>query len=292
MKIGPVTFSFGRADKSPMARWFWTIDRPLLVMLMVLIGVGLIAVAAASPAGALRLSGGQVRFEPLFFLLVVGGVFGVVGGWGLVRLPDPMTRLHAPTKAATLGVGAVLVASWAKGLLQDSGRVLLDAEMDGPLTAQVREALAGFIDRTDRVLALLRGHADPHQAGADRVKARSRIALAKQHRAFLHAARHRMRNQPVDDRAAEAVEKRMRGKELVAIDVGRRGWLACRLRHQSCSISGSEVRPASPSRCVRQSWHLSSLLADIGNFIQPLKCLLFGLSMARSPTVPVTRAQG
>lgn len=41
-------------------------------------------------------------------------------------------------------VGAVLVASWAKGLLQDSGRVLLDAEMDSPLTGQVREALAGL----------------------------------------------------------------------------------------------------------------------------------------------------
>lgn len=46
-------------------------------------------------------------------LLVVGGLFGVIGGWGLVRLPDPMTRLHAPTKAATLGVGAVLIASMA-----------------------------------------------------------------------------------------------------------------------------------------------------------------------------------
>ena len=44
-------------------------------------------------------------------LLVVGGVFGAVGSWGLVRLPDPMTRLHAPTKAATLGVGSVLIAS-------------------------------------------------------------------------------------------------------------------------------------------------------------------------------------
>lgn len=46
-------------------------------------------------------------------LLVVGGVFGAVGSWGLVRLPDPMTRLHAPTKAATLGVGSVLMASMA-----------------------------------------------------------------------------------------------------------------------------------------------------------------------------------
>ncbi|AUH32849.1 Na+/H+ antiporter subunit G [Paracoccus tegillarcae] len=44
-------------------------------------------------------------------LLVIGGVFGIVGGYGLVKLPDPMTRLHAPTKAATLGVGSVLCGS-------------------------------------------------------------------------------------------------------------------------------------------------------------------------------------
>lgn len=41
-------------------------------------------------------------------------------------------------------VGAVLVASWAKGLLRDSSRVLLDAEMDGPLTTRVRDALAAL----------------------------------------------------------------------------------------------------------------------------------------------------
>lgn len=44
-------------------------------------------------------------------LLVVGGAFGLIGSWGLVRLPDAMTRLHAPTKSATLGVGCVLIAS-------------------------------------------------------------------------------------------------------------------------------------------------------------------------------------
>ena len=44
-------------------------------------------------------------------LLVLGGFFGLVGSYGLVKLPDPMTRLHAPTKAATLGVGGVLLAS-------------------------------------------------------------------------------------------------------------------------------------------------------------------------------------
>ncbi len=44
-------------------------------------------------------------------LLLIAGVFGLVGSVGLLKLPDPMTRLHAPTKATTLGVGGVLIAS-------------------------------------------------------------------------------------------------------------------------------------------------------------------------------------
>jgi multicomponent K+:H+ antiporter subunit G len=44
-------------------------------------------------------------------LIVIGGAFALVGSWGLVRLPSLMERLHAPTKATTLGLGAVLVAS-------------------------------------------------------------------------------------------------------------------------------------------------------------------------------------
>lgn len=44
-------------------------------------------------------------------LIVVGASFALVGSYGLVKLPDLMTRLHAPTKATTLGVGGALVAS-------------------------------------------------------------------------------------------------------------------------------------------------------------------------------------
>ncbi|SNT76583.1 Na+/H+ antiporter subunit G [Paracoccus seriniphilus] len=44
-------------------------------------------------------------------MLVIAGFFGLVGSYGLVKLPDQMTRLHGPTKAATLGVGGVLIAS-------------------------------------------------------------------------------------------------------------------------------------------------------------------------------------
>jgi len=44
-------------------------------------------------------------------LLVLGGSFGLIGSYGLLKLKVPMQRLHTPTKATTMGVGAALVAS-------------------------------------------------------------------------------------------------------------------------------------------------------------------------------------
>jgi multicomponent K+:H+ antiporter subunit G len=44
-------------------------------------------------------------------LLVVGAGFALVGSWGLAKLSDFYKRLHGPSKATTLGVGCVLVAS-------------------------------------------------------------------------------------------------------------------------------------------------------------------------------------
>lgn len=44
-------------------------------------------------------------------LIVLGGTFTLIGSIGLVKLPELLTRLHAPTKATTLGVGSALAAS-------------------------------------------------------------------------------------------------------------------------------------------------------------------------------------
>ncbi len=44
-------------------------------------------------------------------LILVGALFTFLGALGLVRLDDLYTRLHAPTKATTLGVGSLLLAS-------------------------------------------------------------------------------------------------------------------------------------------------------------------------------------
>jgi multicomponent K+:H+ antiporter subunit G len=47
--------------------------------------------------------------------LVIGAGFALVGSYGLVKLDGPMSRLHAPTKAGTLGVGGVLIGSLIHG---------------------------------------------------------------------------------------------------------------------------------------------------------------------------------
>ena len=44
-------------------------------------------------------------------LLVLGGIFGLIGSLGLLKLKDPMQRLHAPTKASTLGLAGALTGS-------------------------------------------------------------------------------------------------------------------------------------------------------------------------------------
>jgi len=49
--------------------------------------------------------------------LVVGGFFALVGSIGLIRLKDTMQRLHAPTKASTVGVGGALIGSMLYFLL-------------------------------------------------------------------------------------------------------------------------------------------------------------------------------
>ncbi|MDE2367308.1 MAG: CDF family Co(II)/Ni(II) efflux transporter DmeF [Betaproteobacteria bacterium] len=58
-------------------------------------------------------------------LALIGGKF-----WGASWL-DPVMGI----------AGAGLVAAWAYGLLRDSGRVLLDAEMNAPVVAEIREVI-------------------------------------------------------------------------------------------------------------------------------------------------------
>lgn len=59
--------------------------------------------------------------ELLLSALIIGGAsFVLIAAYGLLRLPGTMARLHAPTKASTLGLGGILLgamgyALWANG---------------------------------------------------------------------------------------------------------------------------------------------------------------------------------
>ena len=62
-------------------------------------------------------------------LAIVALAGGMLYGWNWL---DPVMGI----------VGAILVARWAWGLLRDTSRVLLDREMDNPVTAEIRQAVA------------------------------------------------------------------------------------------------------------------------------------------------------
>ena len=48
--------------------------------------------------------------EPIISaLIVIGGIFAAIAGIGILRLPDVLIRMHASTKAGTLGVGLIMI---------------------------------------------------------------------------------------------------------------------------------------------------------------------------------------
>lgn len=54
-------------------------------------------------------------------LIAIGTFFVLVGSIGLVKLSEFFLRLHGPTKATTLGVGCILIASIADHALRGEG---------------------------------------------------------------------------------------------------------------------------------------------------------------------------
>ncbi len=84
----------GRGDPSPLGTWFWDIDRVLLLLALFLIAIGLIAVAAGSPATAVRYSGEHVKFTPLhyFWRQVMWVAVALPVLFGVSMLPVTLAR--------------------------------------------------------------------------------------------------------------------------------------------------------------------------------------------------------
>jgi multicomponent K+:H+ antiporter subunit G len=87
--------------------------------------------------------------------LLFGAGFAFIGSLGLARLPDFFSRLHGPTKATTLGVGGMLLAS----VIHFSAR--------GPGLSLHEILVIAFLFLTAPVSAHLMGKASLHLAGKD-----------------------------------------------------------------------------------------------------------------------------
>lgn len=73
----------------------------------------------------------------------VAAIVALAGGWWLGwSWLDPVMGI----------TGAVLVAMWAKSLLIDTGKVLLDREMDHPVVAEIREVVAAHGTGSETVI--------------------------------------------------------------------------------------------------------------------------------------------
>ena len=101
----------GRSDRSAFGLWFWEIDRVLLLLVFILISVGLIAVAAASPSAAARYSGGNITVAPLnyFWRQLAWVSLGIPLMLGISMLPVQQARRLAMFGAAVFSVLLALV---------------------------------------------------------------------------------------------------------------------------------------------------------------------------------------
>jgi cell division protein FtsW len=98
-------------ERTWLASWFWEIDRVLLGMIVVLIMIGLVAVAAASPVAAIDRSTSDVSVNSLhyFYRQLMWISVGLVVMIGVSMLPRAQARRLAVGLAILFGLCLVLV---------------------------------------------------------------------------------------------------------------------------------------------------------------------------------------
>src|SRR5262245_11607775 len=70
---------FARTDRSFLGRWWWTIDRALLVCFILLAVIGVLMVATASPSVAERNEDGPYHFLIRHIIFLVPALMAMIG---------------------------------------------------------------------------------------------------------------------------------------------------------------------------------------------------------------------
>jgi multicomponent K+:H+ antiporter subunit G len=89
-------------------------------------------------------------------LLVTGAAFALIGSWGLAKMSDFYKRTHGPTKATTVGVGSILLASSLFFTVREGSLsvteflITLFVLLTAPISAHLMVKAAMHLDRIDR----------------------------------------------------------------------------------------------------------------------------------------------
>lgn len=113
----------------------------------------------------------------LSVLILAGAAFTFIGSMGLVRFRDFYTRLHGPTKATTLGVGCLLIAS----------SIFFNATSDGLSLHEILVSLFLFI--TAPISAHLLAKAALHQDLPSGIERPSMVPSASEQSSERHNSR-------------------------------------------------------------------------------------------------------
>ena len=73
--------------------------------------------------------------------MICGSIFCLVASVGVIRLPDTLTRMHAATKAGTLGAGLLIIAEALfyrqLGISLRAATAIVQVLLTGPVAAHL-----------------------------------------------------------------------------------------------------------------------------------------------------------
>ena len=105
----PTTFS--RRDNSVLGRWWWTVDRLALSLLLILIAIGVFLSFAASPSVAERLNLGTFYFVKRHMIMLIPALITMIG----VSLLSPVGVRRLSLLVYLLGI-ILLIFTYFSGL--------------------------------------------------------------------------------------------------------------------------------------------------------------------------------
>lgn len=124
---------FSRANTSPFARWWWQIDRPLLLIFVLLMITGVILIGAAGPAVAMRIGVAPSHFIVRHIIFLVPAIITMV----IVSMFDEVKIRRGATIVFVLGILGCMAAQFYGADIKGARRWV----HFGPMSVQPSEFL-------------------------------------------------------------------------------------------------------------------------------------------------------